>query len=105
MINSRQASILLIPETSLKEVIFKRKMSMDDGLGYFTISECIEYLKSFELSHDQIVSTHHHYIFEQTLCIRNARFRYIRKSPGVCFVYQNYSRDAVISDISSEYCF
>jgi hypothetical protein len=102
MINSREANALNIPETTIKEVIFKRKNNHfeyhDDR---YNLLQCIAYLENCGLKSDDVVTTHKHYIFAQNLCITDARFVYKKRQPGIFFVYQNY-RYSNISDVSSE---
>ena len=104
MISSREAYALNIPESSIKEVMFRRRKSIDQPLGYFTLSECIEFLTNAGLRHDEVISTHNHYVFQQQFCIKEAQFKYVRQQPGIYFVWQKY-RYTDISDIHSEYCY
>jgi len=103
MISASQAIKLLIPEICIKEIVFKRKRSLDDVNSY-ELRECISYLIGCNLRYDDVVSTYKHYIFQQNLCIRDANFDYKKKAPGIVYVYQRYSRN-LVSDIPIEYTF
>lgn len=103
MITSRDAAKLLIPEVCIKEVVFKRRRSINDVNAY-DLRECITYLIGCDLRYDEIVSTYQHYIFQQNITIRDAHFKYKRRVPGIVYVWQTYSRNHV-SDICSEYAF
>ena len=104
MINSREANALNIPEISIKEVIFKRKNNhFEYHDDQYNLSQCIQYLESCGLVYDDVCTTNKHYIFTQNLCIRDARFVYKKRQPGIYIVYQKYQYNN-ISDVASEYC-
>ena len=75
MISANQAYILNIPETTIKEVMFRRRKLIDQPLGYFILPQCIEFLTNADLRHDDVVSSHNHYVFQQQLTIKEAQFK------------------------------
>jgi hypothetical protein len=94
MINSFDATKINLPELTLQKVIFKRKINFYEcHEGQYTLPECISYLQNAKLKYDDVCTTHQNYIFQQNVCVSDARFLYKKASVGVIFLWQKYKKN------------